>query len=94
MFFVLALAAACATASGPQPVNVATVRHQIDDAIQAQNGDRTIHSMGKVSQERAVVFTTSKAGSKQEETWVKDPVGAWRLENSTALSGAPKTDAN
>ncbi len=72
---------ACAT--GPRAVNVASVRHEINDTIQAQQADRNVTSMGKVSAERAVVYTTSRAGTRQEETWVKDGAG-WKLDKSTA----------
>jgi hypothetical protein len=74
---------ACATA--PRGINVASVRHQIDDTIQARDFDRTVTSMGKVTNERAVVYTTSKAGTRQEETWVKDGA-AWKLDKSTAMN--------
>ena len=65
--------------------NVASVRHEINDTIQAQQADRTVTSMGKVSTERAVVYTTSKAGTRQEETWVKDGAG-WKLDSSSAMN--------
>jgi hypothetical protein len=83
--------AACATTSGPRPVNVAAVRHDINDAIKSQNGDRTIHSMGKTTTDRAVVYTTAKDGTKKEEVWIKDPSG-WKQEGSTAVSGTPTTE--
>lgn len=84
--FVLSLslgAAACAT--GPRAVNVAAVRHEINDTLAAQNADRSVTAMGKTSQERAVVYTTSNAGVRQEETWVKDGA-AWRLDKSSAMN--------
>jgi hypothetical protein len=83
---VLALSlgvSACAT--GPRAVNVASVRHEINDTIQAQQADRTVTSMGKVTTERAVVYTTSKAGTRQEETWVKDGAN-WKLDKSSAMN--------
>lgn len=68
------------------PVNVAAIRHQIDDTIQAQSHDRTVTSMGKVRADRAVVYTTSASGVRQEEIWNKDGSG-WKLEKATAMEG-------
>jgi len=79
----LSLTAACAT--GPRAVNVAAVRHDINDTIQSQQADRTVTSMGKTTSERAVVFTTTKAGVRQEETWVRDGSG-WKLDKSSAMA--------
>lgn len=88
--FAIMLAGACAhSSSSPnRPVNVASVRSEINGTIRAENGDRSIHSMGKVTHERATVFTTSKAGVKQEETWVKAN-GQWKLENASSLQATP-----
>jgi hypothetical protein len=67
------------------PINIAAVRNEINGTIRSQPGsDRSIHSMGKVTAERAVVYTTTTSGTKQEETWIKDGAG-WKLETSTAL---------
>lgn len=89
IFLALALFTACASTGGAnRPVNVASVRHEINDAIKSHENDRAIHSMGKVTAQRAVVYTTNKSGAKQEETWVKDSSG-WKLEGSTALAGSP-----
>jgi hypothetical protein len=82
--FVIALSAACAS-TGPRPVNVANVRAQINGAIRAGSADRTITSMGKVSNERAVVYTTLTAGGRQEETWVKAG-DRWKLEKADNIS--------
>lgn len=85
----LTIATACAPATRPGTVNVAAVRSQINGSIRSTTDDRTIHSMGKTSADRAVVYTTSKDGAtKQEETWVHDGSG-WKLETATALSGGP-----
>lgn len=81
---VLALSA-CASTGANRPVNVAAVRTEINDTIQASAADRTVTSMGKTTPERATVFTTNKAGTRQEETWVKDG-GAWKMENASALN--------
>ena len=89
----LVLSSACATTSANRPINVAAVRNEINGTIRAQSGDRSIHSMGRVTRERAVVFTTSTSGVKQEETWVKDGT-RWKLETATAIQGTPTTDAN
>lgn len=79
---------ACATTSrttaGPR-VNIAEVRHEIDDAIQSAKADRNVTSMGKVTADRAVVFTQLKNGDRQEETWSKT-AGAWKLENTARVS--------
>jgi len=45
---------------------------------------RTIQSMGKTSSDRAVVYTASADGVKQEEVWVKSG-GTWTLETKTAV---------
>jgi hypothetical protein len=82
---ILSSACAASTVNTAGPVNVAAVRNEINGSIRAEPGsDRTIHSMGKVTHERATVFTTSKSGVKQEETWVKDGSG-WKLETKAAL---------
>jgi hypothetical protein len=77
--------AVSACASGPRPVNVAAVRTEINQTIQSSSADRTVTSMGKTTPERATVFTTSKTGTRQEETWVKAN-GSWKMENSAALN--------
>ena len=42
--------------------------------------------MGKVTPEKAIVYTTSKDGStKQEEVWVRSG-DAWKKESATKLS--------
>ena len=85
--FLIALvfAGACAHSStGPEPVNVAAVRGAINAKITEQSDGRTIRSMGKTSNDRAVVYTLAKDGTKQEEVWVKTG-GSWTLETKTAL---------
>lgn len=78
--------AACAPATRPGTVNVAMVRSEINGSIRSAENDRAIHSMGKVTPERAIVYTTSKDGmTKQEETWVRSG-DAWKLEGSSKLS--------
>lgn len=85
LFIALLFAGACAHSStGPQPVNVAAVRSEIKDKIADQSDGRTIQSMGKTSNDRAVVYTVTKDGSKQEEVWVKT-AGVWSLETKTAV---------
>ena len=80
--------AACAPATRPGVVNVAAVRSEINGTIRSHENDRSIHSMGKVSPEKAVVYTTSKDGAtKQEEVWIKNGEG-WKQESSTKLSAA------
>ena len=88
IFIAIALAlSACAPAStGPGGhVNVAVIRHEIADEIKAENGDRTITSMGKVTADHATVYTTNAAGVKTEETWTKE-AGAWKLANKSAMN--------
>ena len=81
----LVFAGACAHSStGPQPVNVAAVRNEIKAKIADQSDGRTIESMGKTSNDRAVVYTTTSDGTKQEEVWV-NASGTWSLETKTAL---------
>jgi len=92
IFFVLALTTACAT-THTNTVNVAAVRHEINDTINDQHGDRSIYSMGKVTADHAIVYTEGKDGSKQEENWSKTD-GTWRQENATKLSGTPQAEGN
>jgi hypothetical protein len=81
----ITIAAACAPSTRPGTVNVAAVRSEINGTIRSTTNDRNIHSMGKTSTERAVVYTTSKDGAtKQEEIWVKAG-GTWKLEVATAV---------
>jgi hypothetical protein len=75
--------AACA--SGPRPVNVAHVRAEIVETIDATSKDRKVTSMGKTTDDRAVVYTTLASGGRQEEVWVKQN-GAWKMETATAVS--------
>jgi len=89
---VLALSTACATTSEtarPRPINVAAVKNQIAASLEGTTPDRQITSMGRVTAERAVVYTTTASGDRQEETWVKSG-GAWKLEAATPIAG---TDA-
>ena len=80
------IASACAPATRPGTVNVAAVRSEINGTIHSTANDRSIHSMGKVTPERAVVYTTSKDGAtKQEEVWVRNG-DSWKQESSTKLS--------
>lgn len=92
---VIALSSACATNStvggGPAStgtrVNVATVRAEINQSIAATTADRNITSMGKAAADKAVVFTTSKAGVRAEEAWTKSDAG-WKLDSSTPLDAS------
>lgn len=85
ILLALVFATAACAAGGPRPVNVAAVRAEINETIQASSADRTVTSMGKTANDRATVFTTNKSGARQEETWVKAN-GAWKLENAAALN--------
>ncbi|MGE0867349.1 MAG: hypothetical protein AB7P03_02220 [Kofleriaceae bacterium] len=75
--------AACAHTSGPRPINVAAVRHEIADQIELSNEPRPITSMGKVTEQTAVVYT-KRGDRRQEETWVRVP-GGWRLERTEVV---------
>ncbi|MGE0545782.1 MAG: hypothetical protein AB7O24_20470 [Kofleriaceae bacterium] len=72
--------AACAHTTGPRPINVAAVRHEIADQIEDSNDPRPITSMGKVTEQSAVVYTT-RGDQRQEEHWVRIP-GGWKLERA------------
>jgi hypothetical protein len=89
----IAMTTACAPSTRPGVVNVAAVRSQINGEIHSTTNDRSIRSMGKVTPERAVVYTTSNDGAtRQEEIWVKSG-GAWKQESATQLSAAPAATA-
>jgi len=77
IFFAL-LVSACATAPTGKHVNIPATRHTIqdaiaDDAASRHERARTIHSMGEVTETRAVVFTQlgADAATRREEVWVK-----------------------
>lgn len=96
LFAILVSVAGCATnstgaASSSHPTNVAHVRLEIWSAMQAQSPERTISAMGKTTEVRAVVYTKTKAGARQEETWVRDTAG-WKLDHSVAVEG--QADSN
>ena len=88
-FFALILAACATTSSGPagHPTNVAHVRLAISAAIHTQAPEREITAMGKTTDDRAIVYTKSNTGARQEETWVHDANG-WRLDHAVAADGA------
>jgi hypothetical protein len=91
--FILATSA-CATTGNTganHPTNVAHVRLAIWEQMQTQAPQRTITAMGKTTDERAVVYTKSNTGSRQEETWVKDGSG-WRLDHAVAADGAASAE--
>jgi hypothetical protein len=85
--FICALlfSAACATTNtgANHPTNVAHVRLEIASAMQTQSPERTIAAMGKTTDDRAVVYTKTKTGTRQEETWVRAN-GTWKLDHSVA----------
>jgi hypothetical protein len=84
-FLFAILLSACATTStgASRPVNVAHVRLQIQSAMQTQAPDRTITAMGHTTDTSAIVYTTSKSGARQEETWVRAN-GEWKLDHAVA----------
>jgi molybdopterin-guanine dinucleotide biosynthesis protein len=90
IFIALAFAlTACASSGGAnRPINVAAVRHEINDTIHADKNDRDVTAMGRVRADNAVVYTTSKTGVRQEETWVKAG-GAWKLDKAVSMSSNP-----
>ena len=88
IFLALVFSAACATTgANTHPTNVAHVRQQIWSAMQTQAPERTISAMGHTTETSAVVYTTTKAGARQEETWVRDGSG-WKLDHAVAADGA------
>jgi hypothetical protein len=95
LFAILVSVSGCATNStgaASHPTNVAHVRLEIWSAMQAQSPERTISAMGKTTDVRAVVYTKSKAGARQEETWVRDTSG-WKLDHSVAVEGQATSNA-
>jgi hypothetical protein len=86
--------AACATTGttgANHPTNVAHVRLAIWEQMQGQAPERTITAMGKTTGDRAVVYTKSNTGARQEETWVRDTRG-WRLDHAVAADGAASAE--
>ena len=87
--FLLAFVISCAANSGY--VNVAAVRTDINETISrdASSGRTTaryIVSMGKTTNDSAIVYTqTSKTSPRREETWVHD-AGGWRLHDARDLA--------
>jgi len=81
----LLLAGACATTNtgANHPTNVAHVRLAIWSSMQTQAPERTIAAMGKTTDDRAIVYTKTKAGVRQEETWVREN-GSWKLDHAVA----------
>lgn len=79
-----ACAHSSSTGGANEPVNVAAVRQDIRAEIAADNDGRTIHSMGRVRNDSAIVFTTTASGEKLEESWAKVD-GRWKLQTKTAL---------
>lgn len=60
--------------------------------MQTQSPERTIASMGKTTNDHAIVYTTTKAGARQEETWVRAD-GSWKLDHAVAADGAASIEA-
>ena len=94
LFAILVSVSACATTStgAAHPTNVAHVRQQIWATMQTQSPERTISAMGKTTDVRAVVYTKSATGTRQEETWVRDTNG-WKLDHSVAVEGGTASNA-
>jgi hypothetical protein len=90
---LLLLSSACASTIGGGPttssgrVNVASARHEINESIQQTTNDRSVTSMGKVTAESAIVYTTSRTGARQEESWTKVS-GSWKLDRASAIDTA------
>jgi len=90
---IIALGSACASTStvggGPSStsgrVNVASVRAEINAAINVTTADRTVSSMGKATTDKATVYTTSRSGARAEESWSKVDTG-WKLDSSTPIA--------
>lgn len=94
LFAILVSVSACATTStgAAHPTNVAHVRQAIWATMQTQSPERTISAMGKTTDVRAVVYTKSATGARQEETWVRDTSG-WKLDHSVAVEGGTASNA-
>jgi hypothetical protein len=94
---ILLLSSACASTIGGGPptssgrVNVASARHEINETIQQTTNDRSVTSMGKVTAVTAVVYTTTRTGTRQEEAWTKAS-GSWKLDKASAVGGASAAD--
>lgn len=90
---ILLLSSACASTVGGGPatssgrVNVASARHEINETIQQTTNDRSVSSMGKVTADTAIVYTTSRTGTRQEEAWTKAS-GNWKLDKASAIDTA------
>ena len=88
LFAAALFASACATTGANRPVNVASVRSEINGTIRSTDNDRTVTSMGRTETTKAVVYTTNKAtGERQEEHWVKDG-SSWKMESSTKIASS------
>jgi hypothetical protein len=88
LFAAALFVTACATSGANRPVNVASVRSEINGAIRSTENDRTVTSMGHTEPSKAVVYTTNKTtGERQEETWVKDG-SSWKMESSSKLAAS------
>ena len=81
---MVSVLASCAAQSHQvaRPVNVASVKHQIEDAM---DGSRTVTAMGRTRADAAVVYTRDKSGARHEESWIRQG-GSWKLASSTALA--------
>lgn len=84
IFAVVVSLAACATSSGPRPVNVHAVRVDIKAVI---SGEREIISMGKVTTDSAEVYTQSAGQGRKQEMWLKVD-GRWKLQGSHDIASA------
>lgn len=73
----LALGACAPAPSGPRAVDVAAVRREIRGEMPQA---RTIISMGHVTADTAVVYTTDAAGTRFEETWIRS-AGTWQRKD-------------
>ena len=95
------LVSACATSPTGKHVNIPATRHAIqdamaDDAARRHEPPRSIHSMGVVTDGRAVVYTQvgADAATRREEVWVKTS-GHWTYSsNGVANDGTPAETAN
>jgi hypothetical protein len=100
ILFVL-LVSACATSPTGKHVNIPETRHTIQEAIAEDAASRhepvrTIHSMGEVTDGRAVVYTQvgGDATTRREEVWVKTGAHWTHSSNGVANDGTPAETAN
>jgi hypothetical protein len=87
------LLSACTTSVTGGRVNIPATRHAIQEAI---GGDRSVVSMGQVTDDHAIVYTQvgKDASTRREEVWVKTGDRWARSELPGGAGDAPASTAN